>query len=121
MRLIAPAVLALTLAALPASAQDAAKGATLFKQRCAVCHQVDPALPKKLGPHLKGVVGRPLRADVKATYSAAMKKASHKWDEATLDAWLENPGKLVPGSTMVLKMPKPEERKDILAYLKTVK
>ena len=52
-------------------------------------------------------------------YSMALKNAAVVWDEKTLDAWLANPRKLVPGNRMpfrVLKMS--ENRVDVFAFLK---
>ena len=36
-------------------------------------------------------------------YSMALKNAAVVWDEKTLDAWLANPRKLVPGNLMLFR------------------
>ncbi len=62
---------------------DAAAGEKVFK-KCKTCHTFDPG-KKKIGPHLKGVVGRKAGAVEGYKYSKAMKAADIVWDEANLD------------------------------------
>ena len=96
----------------------AAKGKLIFL-RCAACHAVSAKAPKKVGPHLEGVVGRQSGSVAGFTYSPAMKKTSLRWDEATLDKWLTRPAGLVPGTAMVFAgLPNPDDRKAVIAYLK---
>jgi nitrite reductase (NO-forming) len=71
-----------------------------------------------LGPSLAGIVGKKAAADPSYNYSSALRAANLTWDLKTLDAYLLDPQKLVPGN----KMPFPglktdNERQDILAYL----
>lgn len=101
---------------------DAAKGEKLFA-RCAACHSVkDPV--NKTGPHLKGIVGRPVASIADFKYSKQMleyAKTAGTWDEAKIDAYLANPKAIVPGGKMALAPQKKEdEREDIIAYLKTI-
>ena len=52
-------------------------------------------------------------------YSMALKNAAIVWDEKTLDAWLANPRKLVPGNRMLFRgLRKGEHREDVIAFLK---
>jgi cytochrome c len=55
----------------------------------------------------------------KYAYSAAMKKYGAIWDEQTLDRFLENPLKTVPGTKMgYAGIKDAQERADLIAYLK---
>ena len=52
----------------------------------------------------------------------AMKNANLTWDDKTLDTYLSNPMKVVPGTKMTYAgLADPEQRKAIIAYLKTLK
>jgi nitrite reductase (NO-forming) len=71
-----------------------------------------------LGPSLSGIVGRKAGAEPSYNYSPAMKQANIVWNVATLDAYLADPEKVVPGN----KMPFPglktgQDRTDVIAYL----
>jgi cytochrome c len=100
---------------------DLANGEKTFK-KCMACHSVTEKT-NKVGPHLVGVVGRQVASVEKFQYSDAMKEyaaSSKTWDEAALDAYLENPKAVVPKTKMVFPgLKKPEERADLIAYLKT--
>jgi len=114
-----PALTLLALAASCAHAQDAAAGGMAFQQ-CAECHS--PGAADNAGPGLKGVFGRRAGAKDGFAYSPAMKKSTLVWDEKTLDAYLANPAKAVPGTTMAYAGDEDaKERADLVAYLKTLK
>lgn len=124
-RFLGPAAMAVGLiTAAPAQAQGAdpaVRGKLLFLQ-CAACHAVAPGAPAKVGPNLSGVYGRKAGAVAGFKYSPALAKAGLAWDEGNLDKWLTSPAKLVPGTIMLFPgLPKPEDRKAVIAYLKTVK
>ena len=51
-------------------------------------------------------------------YSAALKNAHLVWDEQTLERWLTDPDAFVPGNDMDFLVTRPEERRDLIAYLK---
>lgn len=90
--------------------------------RCAVCHSNAKGAPDRIGPNLYGVYGH--KMGVKGTYkfSDAVKKSGLKLDDATLDKWLENPAKLVPGNRMSFPGIKDKaKRAELIAYLKTLK
>jgi len=112
------AVLMLTSNA--AVAADAARGETRFKAVCGTCHAVDPA-QKKMGAHLKGIVGRKAASVEGANYSAAMKASGWTWDKARLDTYLADPRKALPGTSMMIGVSSAADRADIIAYLETVK
>lgn len=100
---------------------DVAKGTALFKSRCAVCHSADAATPKVAAPTLAGVVGRKAGSLGGARYSSAMKKATVVWTPANLDRFLAAPRDVVQGTNMIIKLAKPEDRANVIAYLATLK
>ena len=114
-------LVALSLAFLAGTAQaqsSAQQGQRLFL-RCQACHSIAAGEPDKIGPNLNGVAGR--KAGAKAGYadSAALLRANLVWDDATLDAWLARPAKLVPGTKMIFEgVARPEDRAALIAYLK---
>ena len=96
---------------------DAAKGEKVFK-KCKVCHTFDPG-KKKIGPHLKGVVGRKAGAVEGYKYSKAMAAADITWDEDSLDKYLTKPKAFLKGTKMTFAGIKKEaQRADLIAYLK---
>lgn len=114
------------LAASPAAAQTpAATGAKLFATRCAVCHYAPdkPGDQPRMGPALKGVVGRKVGGLPTFTrYSKAMKSHGGVWTEALLDKFIENPRAAVPGTMMAYAgLKNPSERAAVVAYLKSAK
>jgi cytochrome c len=103
------------------AAASVAKGKRLY-MRCAACHDVSDTGPARVGPHLKGLVGRPAGAVAGYGYSADMKSRSFVWDEAALDAWLTKPSTLVPATSMAFAgMPDAAERKALIAFLRSLK
>ncbi len=119
---ILTATLALALAAALGSGAavaegDAAKGEKVFK-KCKTCHTFDPG-KKKIGPHLKGVVGRKAGAVEGYKYSKAMAGADITWDEANLDKYLTKPKAFIKGTKMSFAgLKKEAQRADVIAYLK---
>ena len=96
---------------------DAAAGEKVFK-KCKTCHTFDPG-KKKIGPHLKGVVGRKAGTVEGYKYSKAMKAADITWDEANLDAYLKKPKTFLKGTKMSFAgLKKDAQRADVIAYLK---
>ena len=115
--LFAATSLALLLAT--AQAQDATAGGMAFQQ-CAECHS--PGSTDNAGPGLKGVYGRRAGAKDGFEFSPALKKSAIQWDDKTLDAFLANPQKAVPGTSMAFGGDDDaKERADLIAYLKTLK
>ncbi|WP_339949250.1 c-type cytochrome [uncultured Albimonas sp.] len=121
MILRAPA-LALALAAatnLPALADgDASRGQAEFK-RCAACHATD-ATPR-VGPGLGGIVGRPVGTAAGFRYSKALAQLGGDWSPDRLEAFLADPRGYAPGTRMTLRIAKPEDRADLVAYLATLR
>jgi cytochrome c len=101
-------------------------GERLFSQ-CAVCHSVAPpdtpsGKMRLIGPNLFGIYGKHSAHLDGFAYSKAMRAADLTWDDATLDQWIENPQKLVPGNRMAFAgEPDATKRAAIVEYLKTLK
>ena len=97
---------------------DATKGAVVFNQ-CKSCHAIEAGV-NRVGPSLHGVVGRKAGAVEGFRYSAASKASTAVWTEETLFAYLENPRKFMPGTTMsFVGLRQPQQRADVVAYLKS--
>jgi cytochrome c len=92
-------------------------GKALFEKRCTGCHALDA---DHEGPRLRGVFGRPTGAVKTFKYSETLQKSKFTWDEAKLDRWLTDTDSLVPDNDMGFRVPKPEERAAIIAYLKSL-
>jgi cytochrome c len=91
---------------------------------CAICHTVsNPAAPgaaRLVGPSLYRIYGAPSARQPDFTYSQALRAANLVWDEATLDAYIESPAGLIPGTRMAFAGEgDAEKRAAIIAYLKT--
>jgi cytochrome c len=116
--LLAAAPLALLVPA-AAHAEDVTAGAAVFRQ-CTACHVNKPGAVGVAAPNLYGVVGRKA-ASTKFSYSAALKASKLTWDKATLNTFLKAPGKLVPGTRMVVAIGDDTQRANLVAYLATLK
>jgi len=110
------AAVPLVAAALPSG--DPVRGERIYG-RCIACHAIDR---DRTGPRHAGLFGRRAGSVPGFPYSPAMRKAGEKglvWDEATLDKFLQNPTKFVPGTRMgYAGVPDPQDRADLLAYLR---
>jgi cytochrome c len=100
-----------------AFAQSVARGQALFESRCVACHSLDA---NRVGPALRGVVGRVAGKADGHVYSEAMAAATHVWDAPKLTAWLTNPEAVVPGQVMNYRLDMAQDRDDIVAYLATL-
>lgn len=98
---------------------EAKRGEAIFKQRCAACHAASASdKSPKAGPNLGGIVGLPAGKRPGARYSRALASATFRWDRAKLDAYLENPRKLVPGTAMAVSLTDPASRAAVISYLR---
>jgi nitrite reductase (NO-forming) len=104
-----------TAAAAPSAGGDPAAGRLVFR-KCQACHSMEPG-KAILGPSLAGIIRRKAGSETGYNYSPALKQANIVWDAKTLDAYLSDPQKFIPGN----KMPFPglktdHDRADIIAF-----
>ena len=103
-------------ASLAVPAGDATVGRQVYR-KCQACHLLEPG-KNTLGPSLAGIIGRKAGQVPNYNYSPALKNSAVVWDLASLDAYLINPQKFLPGNKMPFPGLKTEnERKDVIAYL----
>lgn len=114
----AAALLLVASAAQGQAAGDAAKGAGVFDDNCSECHALQGA---GQGPSLIGVVGRKAAALPGYDYTAALKASGLVWTPANLDRFLAGPKKLVPGTAMSVEVVDPTQRRNLIAYLATLR
>jgi cytochrome c len=102
------------------AAGDPKRGAQVFRQ-CMACHSV-AAGEQMTGPSLAHIWNRKAGSvEGFLRYSDPMKRADVVWNEATLDKWLANPEKFLPGTTMTFPgLKEGQARQDVVAYLKAV-
>ena len=94
---------------------DAQRGGMLYESRCIACHSLEA---NRVGPLHRGVFKRRAGGVRDYDYSPALKKAGIVWNEKTLDAWLADPEKAVPGQKMGYQVPDAKDRTDLIAFLK---
>ncbi|HZV19004.1 MAG TPA: c-type cytochrome [Sphingobium sp.] len=112
--LFLPTFSAIVYGATPGRVGDARAGATAYDASCGGCHSLDA---NRVGPAHRAVVGRKAGTVPGYTYSPALKKAKIVWTAATLDAWLSDPQKMVPGTRMAFRLTDAKRRADIIAFL----
>ncbi len=108
--------------ATPALGADANAGKQLFRGQCALCHSAEPNdNGGAQGLSLQGVFGRAAATASGFGYTQALKDSHLTWDAATLDRFLNSPTTVVPGSAMVIPVPKKDDRDNIVAYFSALK
>jgi cytochrome c len=116
---IAPALLVaawvLAAAAAQAAPPDPKLGQAVY-ERCLACHSL---AYDRTGPRHCALFGRRAGSVPGFAYSAAMKRSQIVWSTATLDRFLANPAKTVPGTSMTYAgVPERAARAALIAYLK---
>lgn len=102
-----------------AFAQDISAGKILY-QECAACHSINPG-ENQVGPSLSGIDGRRAGTLEGFRYSNAMKKSGITWNVESLNQFIADPQALVSGGRMPYSgMPSEVDRKNLIAYLKTL-
>ena len=94
------------------------RGKELFRKSCVGCHSVTC---NRQGPKLEGLFGRTAGSvsDFQH-YTPELKASGIVWTEETLNAFLTDPNKLVPGTAMAGwgRITNANERKDLIAYMR---
>ncbi len=96
---------------------DPVRGREVLEKRCSGCHSLTE---NHQGPHLQGVFGRTAGTAEGYAYSPALKKAGIVWDEQSLEKWLTDPDAFIPGNNMDFQLARPQERRDVISYLRQV-
>jgi cytochrome c len=99
----------------PVNAGDPIQGKLVFEKRCTGCHSLDQ---NREGPHLRGVFGRTSGQVPNFPYSKGLKDAHILWNDQALDRWLTDPDAFVPQNNMSFRVAKPEERQNLIRFLK---
>lgn len=84
---------------------------------CQSCHTFEEGGANGTGPNLWNVVGRPVASVPGFNYTSALKEFGGTWTYERLDEFLHNSQEYVPGTAMVQRFPRDDQRADILAYL----
>ena len=99
-----------------ANAADAVRGEKLFVE-CASCHSIERGVDG-VGPSLFGLFQRKAGEVADFRYSPALKRSGIVWTAQTLDRYIADPQKSVPGNRMPYSgMPDASARADLIAYL----
>jgi cytochrome c len=99
------------------AAPDAARGEQIYA-RCLGCHAL---ASDRVGPRHCGVIGRRAASIADFDYSPAMKQSGLVWNEKSLNRFLTNPMRAVPGTSMTYAgVPVAADRDDLIAYLNKV-
>lgn len=112
---------ALASSSSPALAEaDPARGETLFRP-CRACHMIGDDAVHRVGPHLNGLVGRPIGIVPGYEFSDDLARAGAEgaiWDDATLDRFMAGPRDYFPGTRMVFRgIRDADDRADLIAYM----
>jgi cytochrome c len=94
---------------------DPVRGKAVFQKRCTGCHAMDV---DREGPRLSGVYGRKAGSIAGFSYSKGLNNSGITWTDATLEKWLSDPDLMIPDNNMSFSVPRAEERRDLIAYLR---
>lgn len=87
---------------------------------CKSCHTFEEGGANTTGPNLWNIVGRAVASHAGFNYSNALKEFGGEWTYERLDAYIANSQAYIPGTAMVQRFPRDDQRADILAYLATL-
>ncbi len=118
------AVVALLQACAVAGAQelplegDAERGRLVFGA-CRTCHYAEAYMGHNNGPNLHRIFGKVAGKQAGFRYySQVFRDAEFVWTPQLMYAWLEDPMRMFPNSSMMsLGVPDPQARADLIVYL----
>lgn len=87
---------------------------------CKSCHTFEKGGANSTGPNLWGVVGRAVAGHEGFSYTGALQGLGGTWTYERLDQFLRNSQEYAPGTAMVQRFARDDQRADILAFLQTL-
>ena len=98
---------------------DAERGRLVFGQ-CRTCNYPEPEVGHNNGPSLYRIFGQVAGKQPGFDYySETFRNAEFVWTPQLLYLWLADPLAMFPGTTMMARgIPDPQQRADLVAYLK---
>jgi len=96
-------------------------GQQVFNNICRTCHSTKEG-DNRLGPHMRGIIGRQAGSLPNYSYSSAMKGANFVWDEENLERFIAHPDETVPGNNMkpYSGLVSAESRGKLIVFLRTL-
>jgi cytochrome c len=94
---------------------DPIRGENIYRN-CMACHSADK---NGIGPMHNGVFGSKAGSVANYDYSAALKSSGILWNSESLDKWLTNPQALVPATKMFYRVANPQDRADVIEFLRS--
>ena len=100
---------------------DATAGAAFFERKCSQCHDGDKTGGHAKGPFLWNLFGRKAAGIAGFDFSPALRRAEVVWDYATLDYYLADTDRAVPGKAMnFVGIPDAALRAAVILHLRTL-
>lgn len=117
MKSVFPLSLLLALAACGSDPQAAQieKGKMIFERICSSCHTLGTEI--RVGPPLKGVIGRKIASVPGFDYSDDMKKDHGSWTPEKLKSYVMGPMQMYPDGRMVIEPLNAEDAAAVAAFL----
>lgn len=85
-----------------AQGRDARREGRALTKPCKVCHDLRRE-KRKFGPHLVGIVGRPVASADRYKYSDPLKALGGMWTENRIANFINDPKSYAPGTNMNFK------------------
>ena len=99
---------------------DVTHGKALAK-KCSACHTFTSSGANRIGPNLWKISNRAVAKVAGFKYSSAMKEFGGAWTNERLDKFITKPKNAIAGTKMnFVGIRKPQDRADLIAWLKTL-